>query len=207
MPGLCAYQFIIVALKGTDDSNSLIHILTVVIMLAVVVIGNIAQAKKTQKKTRARHLGDQPPPGDYESEQQMEDTLERARRKNPRPAAYAPGGFGEVLEEDDIQTLARQTALERFVAMKDVPVEKLERSPVTAISGLNSEDDDYLEKLDIHEETFEIAGVDGSAAIFAEDELALDLSFENLGDAILYGEILGKPVALRGTDRAGSGSI
>lgn len=208
MPGLCAYQFIIVALKGTDDSNSpLVQILIMVIMLAVFLIGNIAQAKKTRKNPRARHLDDQPPPGDYESEQQMEDTLERAKRKKPRPAAYAPGGFGEVLEEDDIQTLARKTALERFVAMKDVPVERLERSPVTAISGLNIEDDDYLERLDIHEETFEIAGVDGSAAIFLEDELAFDLSFENLGDAILYGEILGKPVALRGTERAGSGSI
>lgn len=208
MSAACAYQFIVVALKGTVDSNSLVHILTVVIMLAVVVIGNIFQAKKTRKKSRARQLDDQPPPGDYESDQQMEHTLERPQRRKPRPAAYAPGGFGEVLEEDDAQTLPRKTVLERFVAMKDVPVEKIERSPVTAISGPDIEDDgDKLERLDISEEELESADVDGSAAIFGEDELVFDLSFDNLGDAILYGEILGKPVALRGTERAGSGSI
>ncbi|MCH8193908.1 MAG: hypothetical protein IIA65_07815 [Planctomycetes bacterium] len=209
MPAACAYQFIVVAQRGTDDSNSLVHILTVVIMLAVVVIGNIAQAKKkARKKPHARHRADQPPPGDHASDQQMEEALDLPRREKPRPAAYAPGGFGEVLEEDDAQTLPRKTALERFVAMKDVPVEKLERSPVTAINGLDIEGGEKLERLDdIHEEKFEIAGVDGSAAIFVEDALAFDLSFENLGDAILYGEILGKPVALRGTERAGSGSI
>ena len=208
MPAACAYQLIIVAQQGTDDSNSLVRILMVVIMLAVFVIGNIAQAKKTRKKPRARQLDDQPPPDDYESDQQMEHTLERPQRRKPRPAAYAPGGFGEVLEEDDVQTLPRKTALDRFVAMKDVPVEKIERSPVTAISGPDIEDDgDKLERLDIHEEELEIAGVDGSAAIFVEDQVAFDLSFDNLGEAILYGEILGKPVALRGTERAGSGSI
>lgn len=207
MPASCASQFIIVALRGTDDSNSLVHILTVGIILAVVLIGNIVQAKKARKKPHPRHRADQPPPGDHASDQQMEEALDLPGSEKPRPAAYAPGGFGEVLEEDDVQTLPRKTALERFVAMKDVPVETLERSPVTAINGLDIEGGEKLERLDIHEEKFEIAGIDDSAAIFVEDALAFDLSFENLGDAILYGEILGKPVALRGTERAGSGSI
>jgi len=210
MVASCAYQLLIVAQQGSDGSNSLVNILMMVIMAAVFIISNIARAKKTQKKTRGvPRRGDQAPPGDDASDQQMEQTLDLPKREKPRPAAYAPGGFGEMLEEDDVQTVARKTALERFVAMKDVPVEQLERSPVTAAtSGLDIEEDGgKLERLDIHEEKYEIAGVDGSAAIWAEDALAFDLSLENLGDAILYGEILGKPVALRGTERAGSGSI
>ena len=102
MPASCAYQLIIVAQQGTDGSNSLFNILTMVILLAVFIISNIAQAKKTQKNPRGvpQQRGDQPPPpGDYASDQEMEHTLDLPKREKPRPAAYAPGGFGGRLFE------------------------------------------------------------------------------------------------------------
>ena len=211
----------------TDDSGSLVQILFVIIIFAISIISNNIKSRSTkasqQKGNRptrgpVRQVPEPQqatPPTHQQDQTGSAPSPQQARAETavpPRPAArqerrvrevslrprsvdvgrkgtarrYPPGGFGEVL--------SGKSRLDRFLESKLAPTRRpapaRERGGLEASSHEAESLDDFA-RLELEKKP-KRSKPEKSAAV-----KSFELNADNLADAIVYAEILGKPLALR----------
>ncbi len=175
------------------SDNGITQIIFFVIIMAMGLIGNITKAAKAKKQSG--HTGknrlERKPSGQrlnaHKSAQKPNLGKKQATSKY-----YAPGGFAEVLKDEALEeTLKKRSKRasefnlgegQQPQAIKDIESTEVMRHELESMGHLES-----LEP----ETSFEEDNV-------AETVLSLNTS-EDLAKAVLYAEIIGKPVALRGS--------
>jgi hypothetical protein len=177
-----------------ESDNGITQIIFFVIIMAMGLIGNITKAAKAKKRSghTGKNRSERKPLGQRLSAQK---SVQKPNPGKKRETAkyYAPGGFAEVLQDEALEeTLkTRSKRVSKFnlgegqpqpQAIKDIESTEVMRHELESMG--------HLESLD-PETSFE----ENNAA---EIVLSLNTS-EDLAKAVLYAEIIGKPVALRGS--------
>ncbi len=210
----------VLAASRNDDSENIIRILVFIIIMAIGMIGNIVKAKTeaTEKKKRqeARRAAEKKrkelslattgAKSMQGEDDRSLDSLERERSRQPmslrdsddqskprKRSTYTRGGFGEVLAEKP-----EKSSLERFIELKNVPVPRSQSQPP---SNINSGPQKQVEATVFTT----LRGIEGDieltetepGEVAAADDSIFDLSLDTVAQAIVYREILDKPLALR----------
>lgn len=179
-----------------EDGDGLSQIIIYVVVGAMMILGNISKARaaKAQKK-RTRHTDD-PRPKPKPSGQRIQaqasaprpriDKTERARKY------YPPGGFAEALLDESLEkTLLSRSrkASKSYADNKESTDSELKPIQSTEVMDHDLENMGYLETLDSDSGEDRVDVLADSISIDSPDELA---------KAVVYAEILSKPVGLRG---------
>ncbi|MCF7972195.1 MAG: hypothetical protein K9N55_00100 [Phycisphaerae bacterium] len=180
------------------NSDDLSQIIIFVIILAIGLIGNISKAK-AQK--RSGHTGDnrpdRKPAGQRPHAPSPRSLGPRAGvdvdGKQKAPKYYEPGGFAEVLKDEALErTLSSRSARalkkqDRWLSPEDEPAIQ----PIESVKVM--EDDlESMGQLEAMEDTQDLF-YDGTIA-----DLMVSLDTEDdLAKAIVYSEIISRPVGLR----------
>ena len=203
-----------------DSGDGLVQILIYVVVGTIVVLGNISKARAERKRSRRTgNVRPQPKPSDQRMDSQAPHSgpeklegQEAPSERPPRPKYYAPGGFAEALLDETLEkTLqSRRRAKEPAAALQPSsqsaasragyylaePEEELKRTNTmqedAAVMDHDLDGMGQLETLDKQPAT--LLDSDDSYAV------ADLISFESTDDAtraVVYAEILGKPVGLR----------
>ena len=214
------YTVTILAADRNDDSVNIESLLFFIIIMAIGMIFNIAKAKteaakskKEQEVKQARakkrkellsstsgtisaHAQDGQllDPSDRKRSQRHVSLPGHDYQAEPRQrSAYARGGFEEVLAGTP-----QKSSLERFIELKGVNVPRpAHKTPGDISSHQERQDDTSLfSTLKGIEGNIDLVEAEPSDVASADDSI-FDLSLDTVAQAIIYREILDKPLALR----------
>ncbi|MCP4450781.1 MAG: hypothetical protein GY809_04925 [Planctomycetes bacterium] len=181
-----------------EGDDGLMQIIMYVIIGAFVIIGNITKAKaqkKQQKRTRHTDVPrSKPKPSSGQRLQSQESPPTPSPDKTERPPKYyPPGGFAEALLDKALEkTLQNRSkrAIKSFAAEEEP--ESI-RPPIQSTEVMNHdlESMGHLETLDPVASSQEDLS-EATVSLFSIE------SPDDLTKAVVYAEILGKPVGLRG---------
>ena len=178
-----------------ESGDGLFQIIIYVVVGAFMLLGNIgkARAAKTQKK-RTRHTDDPrpkpKPPGQRIQSQKSPPRPGLDKTERP-PAYYPPGGFAEALLDETLEeTLRNRSKRERVAG-----IQAYKEATIQPIEGTEVMEHD-LESMG-HLETLDPVESSQKDPVAIEDLISIE-GPDDLARAVVYAEILSKPVGLRG---------
>jgi len=185
------YMDMSILAKGDDGGFS--QIIFFVIIAAMGLIGNITKAAKAKKQSG--HTGNNRPertPSGQRLNAQKSRPEPHLDEKQRAPKYYEPGGFAEaILDETLEKTLKIRAKRAARPYEKSIPQEQIVKPMEgTEVMAHDLESMGHLETLD----PMELYEQDADVAFCGL--LSLD-NPEDLARAVLYAEIIGKPVGLR----------
>ncbi len=186
-----------------ESHDGLVQIIMYVIIGAFVVIGNITKVRAQQKqKKRTRHT-DVPRPKPKPSGQRLQSqasspTAPRPDKAERRPPKYyAPGGFAEALLdkalEKTLQVRSQRAVKSHAHAHEARPESQSIRQPIQSTEVMNRD----LETMGQLEALDPVASSQEDLSEETMPELISIETSDDLAKAVVYAEILSKPVGLR----------
>jgi hypothetical protein len=179
-----------------EGENGLVQIIMYVIIGAFFVIGNItkARAQKNQQK-RTRHTDvprSKPKPSGQRLQSQISPPKPDPDKTEKPPKYYAPGGFAEALLDKALEKTLQNRSKRAIKSYADEELPENTRPPIesTEVMDQNLESMGHLESLDPAPSSQE------DLAEATQDRFSID-GPEDLARAVVYSEILAKPVGLR----------
>ena len=184
-----------------ESGDGLFQIIIYVVVGAMMILGNISKARaaKTQKK-RTRHTDDprlKPKPSAQRLQSQISPPRPHLDKTEGSPKYYPPGGFAEALLDEKLEETLKKRSKR---AVKSYEADEAPAS-VSVIKPIQSTEvmEHDLESMG-HLETLDYA-LDSVGSSLEDHWVAADLisidTPDDLARAIVYAEILSKPVGLR----------
>ena len=180
-----------------SSSEELTQMIIFIIIVAIGLIGNISKAK-TQKRTG--HTGDnrpvrKPPVVGQQSHSHTTRPKTGIDKRQKSPKYYEPGGFAEVLRDDE--SLEKTLRAHSRLALKkqNSPLSEEEEPSIQPPIESTQVMDQDLESMG------QLEALDSEYSFEDETVAALNVSLEtqdDLAKAVLYSEIISTPVGLRG---------
>jgi hypothetical protein len=183
------------------ENGGLSQIIIYVVVGAMMILGNISKARaaKTQKK-RTRHTDDprsKPKPSKPLGQRIRSQELpprSRVDKTEKSPRYHPPGGFAEALLDEKLEeTLKKRSkrAVKSYAADRAQETSVIKPIESTEAMAHDLESMGHLETLDA------VGGSSLEDHWVAENLISID-GPDDLAKAVVYAEILSKPVGLRG---------